>query len=433
MLPYTILSKQQISTVRRETSAMALAELDCKTSLSFVPPRIFWERPIQDIRCFHDKAFLRWPPHINLLYPFWKDTDDHLEKAAQAIRRKLASWKPFRLTFRRFNYFGHGHSCTVWLEPESESLCELQFMLTTVFPECHHLNDDPSRNIEKFVPHLSVGQWSNREAAEEAISQLSLSFEPMEITVDSLMILHRSEFLSPFEFRFKIPFGAKSDTEIEALNIPYVASLGADETICRKFPYGLGSYTEGVWNFAYGANVSLRKVVHSRKLTPLESVPGFLKGYKMSFNNQGGMGNVEKMTSDAESLFRDRGISGVHGILYRFSHVDFTRLTNMEYGYYPIEMEVEAQDGRIIRAVVYRTPNDHRIKDDLPVPDRYIQLIVKGAKEWNLDTNYIQWLESLETTFKNRGALYWKSAEGKKIPEPIVRIGSKPPRKDFNN
>lgn len=30
-------------------------------------------QPVQKIRCFKDKSYVRWPPHINLLYPFWED------------------------------------------------------------------------------------------------------------------------------------------------------------------------------------------------------------------------------------------------------------------------------------------------------------------------------------------------------------------------
>ncbi len=39
----------------------------------------------------------RWPPHINLLYPFYGDTDDAFETAAQCVRQALAQMPPFEV------------------------------------------------------------------------------------------------------------------------------------------------------------------------------------------------------------------------------------------------------------------------------------------------------------------------------------------------
>jgi hypothetical protein len=51
--------------------------------------------------------------------------------------------------------------------------------------------------------------------------------------------------------------------------------------------FGLGGLSlDGVWNFAYGANMSPRKLGGSRGLHPLESVPAVLKGYRPTFNHR---------------------------------------------------------------------------------------------------------------------------------------------------
>ena len=39
------------------------------TSLCVIPPKELWDE-INKIRKNHDKAFDRWPPHINILFPF---------------------------------------------------------------------------------------------------------------------------------------------------------------------------------------------------------------------------------------------------------------------------------------------------------------------------------------------------------------------------
>jgi hypothetical protein len=50
--------------------------------------------------------------------------------------------------------------------------------------------------------------------------------------------------------------------------------------------YGLGGEGEGIWYFAYGANMSPKKLTGSRKITPLESVPATLPGWALSFNHR---------------------------------------------------------------------------------------------------------------------------------------------------
>lgn len=45
-------------------------------------------------RCFNDKSFVRWPPHVNLLYPFLES--QHFPVAAQAAAEALRPFKPFQ-------------------------------------------------------------------------------------------------------------------------------------------------------------------------------------------------------------------------------------------------------------------------------------------------------------------------------------------------
>jgi len=46
---------------------------------------------------------------------------------------------------------------------------------------------------------------------------------------------------------------------------------------------GLNMEGEYYWNFAYGANLSM-KAIKRRRLNPLEVVPCVLKGYELSFD-----------------------------------------------------------------------------------------------------------------------------------------------------
>ena len=55
---------------------------------------------------------------------------------------------------------------------------------------------------------------------------------------------------------------------------------------CQAKDYGMGGEHEGVWYFAYGANMSPKKLTGSRNITPLESRPTLLTGWALEFNHR---------------------------------------------------------------------------------------------------------------------------------------------------
>lgn len=52
--------------------------------------------------------------------------------------------------------------------------------------------------------------------------------------------------------------------------------------------FGVGALQDGVWYFAFGANLSTRKLTGSRGIEPLEALPGRLAGYCLAFNHRSG-------------------------------------------------------------------------------------------------------------------------------------------------
>ena len=65
------------------------------------------------------------------------------------------------------NYVSADSKC-VQPEGDLDQLIKMQAALYKAFPECKDLNQDPSRDIQGFVPHLSLGQWRSPEAARQA-------------------------------------------------------------------------------------------------------------------------------------------------------------------------------------------------------------------------------------------------------------------------
>lgn len=405
---------------------------DHKSALCLIPPRHLWSQ-VQEVRCFRDKGFCRWPPHVNLVYPFIPDVGNGLEKAAQIISEALKPFARFPVHMSTLKYFVHGsNSATVWLDPESDQLNKLQSALARAFPEYQDLNHDPSRGIVGFVPHLSLGQWTGKVEAERAIQEISSAWKPGSFDAWEVVIMSRRGFDDPFVVRYSIPIGQGSYKEV---NVPYAATVGngmqkVEEDSPARF--GIGALSEGVWNFAYGANVNQEKLLVGRRITPYESVPAVLPGYRLAFNHRGAMGNVMHLS---EPIPQNGWTSDAHGVLHRLKVSDYVKLTNMENAYRPVELVVHPYDKREpVRAVVYITPTQWRTVDGLDPPDRYINLIASGARSWDLEPSYVEWLSSLKTvTPKERNTPYWHFPSGERIPlPPVIRTGAKDHRQDQN-
>ncbi|KAK3275207.1 hypothetical protein CYMTET_16650 [Cymbomonas tetramitiformis] len=417
-----------------------------KSALCLIPPSNLWGA-IQHARCFNDKSYVRWPPHVNLLYPFWEDNDingsDNFSEAAERAAHALRDVQPFQVSFENFGFFEHGKSATVWLHPDSQELLDLQATLTAAFPECKDLSNDPARGITAFKPHLSVGQWRNAAEASAAVEQLQATWKKSSFSVQHVALISREGFEAPFKVRYIIPVGsaAKAGAAPVQVDVPYVATVGAAiATSCGSgeggalaestggdvSSLGLGGQFGGrVWNFAYGANMAKEKLSGARGLNPLESKCGVLQGYRLSFSHRGGMGNVVPCHGAADSGPGDLG-EAVHGVLHLLTVEEMAQLTNMEHEYWPVEVEVQAYDGTLVTAVVFQSPPERLITEGLPPIERYLKLLQVGARDWGLEEGYCKWLEALPSIGDGeRGDEYYTSAEGEQLRAwPKTRTGS---------
>lgn len=159
-----------------------------------------------------------------------------------------------------------------------------------------------------------------------------------------------------------------------------------------------------VWNFAYGGNMNPRILLGRRGIRPAESAAARLEGYRLAFNLPG-----IPWLEPAFANVVPRAGAVVHGVLHRLSREQMARLDRFEGGgvaYRHLELEVEAYDGRRLRARVYSAI---RITRERRPSCRYLNILREGARHFALDPDYIRMLDAQPC---------WEAI---RIPEPAFR------------
>ena len=155
------------------------------TAVVLIPPEVV-QPPIQAIRRTHDRNFLRWMPHITLLYPFaehrnFADVTPALANAAQQIA-------PFSVELSHFDAFKHRKSCTMFLVPEpTDEITRLHGTLMEHLPDY----DDTVQFAGGFHPHLSVGQFQHRSLHAEQ-QRLQTEWQPVRYEMAAISLIYRS-------------------------------------------------------------------------------------------------------------------------------------------------------------------------------------------------------------------------------------------------
>jgi len=174
------------------------------SALAWIPPP---ESPIyeaiQTIRQKYDRLIHRWPPHVNILYPFVPV--DEFEEAAKRLALALTNTSQFDVTLEDIGHFEHGQkSCTAWLRPkETEQFAEVQRLCEEVFPHC---NEVSTRG--QFVPHLTVGQCNDMDDVNNLISQVG--WTPVSSQCGELCLISRKGNDDPFEVHWRVALGNPS-------------------------------------------------------------------------------------------------------------------------------------------------------------------------------------------------------------------------------
>jgi 2'-5' RNA ligase len=163
---------------------MANTTTTIQTALCIIPPEHVWKQ-IQSIRSIHDRAYPRWMPHINLIYPFI--SEENFENIKTQLEPVLKREKPFQIQFDQssIDYFRQrGDECTYHLRPTiSTEVIRLQKLIQ------NHLSNVPSKK-RAFEAHLTLGQTTTSKIID-VLANIKAQWQTIEFTVDRVYMISR--------------------------------------------------------------------------------------------------------------------------------------------------------------------------------------------------------------------------------------------------
>eukprot|EP01084_Bolivina_argentea_P202803 346429_1 len=196
-------------------------DISVQSALVIMPPKNKWNE-IQNIRKLYDPAYSRWPPHINILFPFINEKYFHQIAAflSNGIIKKY-NIKVFNVYLNGFDTFDKVKSQTknnrnimnncnnnVWnknkmetlfLKPHGcfQNLQKIFNLLKKEWKQC------AMKNNGKFIPHLTVGKFKIKEIHKYK-NTFQSSWKPISFKCDAIYLIARRG-QQAFKIKHKIP------------------------------------------------------------------------------------------------------------------------------------------------------------------------------------------------------------------------------------
>eukprot|EP00978_Attheya_sp_CCMP212_P027356 scaffold91610_cov58-Attheya_sp.AAC.8 len=224
------------------------------STICMVPPPVMeevWQQLARARTELRDPGLYRWPPHVNLMYPFidskhfQKDDNDDALKILEKLKRVASQTQPFVISLDKFGTFGGNHRGVLWLYPRSyydddnqtehtgvaqhddnhsdndedvtvtvphmeknttmEPLVALQALLEEQFPS---QQQGAGVAISRpFAPHMTLSHYPSQEEALEALAHVESWWTPQRFVVNEIYVLVRDGDNGQFERAITIPLG----------------------------------------------------------------------------------------------------------------------------------------------------------------------------------------------------------------------------------
>jgi 2'-5' RNA ligase/endonuclease/exonuclease/phosphatase family metal-dependent hydrolase len=160
-----------------------------ETALCLIPPREVWE-PLDRFRSLYDKAYGKWPPHINLVYPFVQpERIDEAVRLLGGLDLRFLEEDTLPVALEQADCFVHKHSSSIHIRPASQGKGHhLKAVANAIRGALGWDSDDG------FLPHLTLGQSQHEAGSAPHLSLLSKArlLTPLAWNAHQISILIRA-------------------------------------------------------------------------------------------------------------------------------------------------------------------------------------------------------------------------------------------------
>lgn len=237
-----------------------------ETALCILPPAHLC-RDIDRLRELYDRAYGKWPAHINVIYPFVAAKD--LPRAMELVSSKIVNSRPdskhqdIRLRLDEPGYFTHHYRSTIYVTDggaDGTGIEELQRVRRTII--------EAFTSSEKtYRPHLTIGQCGTQGTSQHKhLLEKTGLLPPIEWHASEFIVLIREKVYDQedmsnrmriwgtvdFSGNIKLKHGAEEDTESQAVAGGAPASILDHTSIGGALTSQLGttfqfSPPDGIW------------------------------------------------------------------------------------------------------------------------------------------------------------------------------------------
>ena len=205
-----------------------------------------------------------------------------------------------------------------------------------------------------------------------------------------------------------------------------VLHTSCSASACARTAEGAASDANTVRYFAYGANMA-QSTLAKRGVVPLSACPAKLPASQcIAFRHRGGYATIADSPSSKGAAVQqpawpgfqqspsrrggylpdlsaagesESGDSlaywGPHGVLYEVNGADICQLESRETGYKLSTARVSLYDGQSVDALMFTSQSMLLLPASVPPQERYLELMMVGARMHRLCPNYMQWLHDL--------------------------------------
>jgi 2'-5' RNA ligase len=160
-----------------------------QTALAIIAPKRF-QAEIDSIRKIHDKAYGKWDPHINVIYPFVSLSA--LPKAVELVRKALLDERrgSLHISFQDVDSFKHKRNGTMFLKPSESTETSISQLRNYLMSS---LSASENKDAFDYHPHLTLGQFTLDDPSEAiVIDEKARTILNAEWETAKLAVLKRS-------------------------------------------------------------------------------------------------------------------------------------------------------------------------------------------------------------------------------------------------